>query len=159
MATRGAFAGLLSALLGMSLSVGILSGCSTEAKADFRSATSAEISPPPGALDRLSKELGAKFSAPDVTMVDAAIASSAAEAITQTEYGAQTAGSVPSQYLQAATGLLGLKGSQSVWIVIYANLEIPVLAPGGAKSDAVIRNIYVLISSDTGAFINAVYTD
>lgn len=159
MVTRRAVTGLLFGLLAMGLSATSVSSCSTEAKADFRSATPAELSPPSGALDRLSRELGATFSEPDVTMVNAAIASSAAEAIAQTEYAAQTAGSKPSQYLQAATGLSGLKASDSVWIVMYPNLSIPVLAPGGAKSDAVIHTIYVVISAETGTFINAVYTD
>lgn len=140
-----------------------LLGCSSKAEADFRFATPAEVSPPPGSLDRLAKELGVKFGAPDQTRVNTAIASDAANAAVATEYGAQLGDAKHSQYLQMVTGVGGDQGGiadgTAVWIVVFPDLSIPVLGPGGVKSDAVIHHVYVLVSAESGDFINAVYTD
>lgn len=152
---KGCAAVLLSAAL-------TLSGCSGKADADFRLATPAEVSPPPGSLDRLAKELGVKFGDPDQTRVNTAIASDAAGAAAATEYGAELGDAKHHQYLQIVMGgddQGGIADGTAVWIVVFPDLSIPVLGPGGVKSDAVIHNVYVLVSAESGDFINSVYTD
>jgi hypothetical protein len=140
------------------LAVAVLSGCSSSATADFRAATPVELSPPSGLLDPLANALGVKFANPTETMVDAAIASEVARAAYPTEYASQIADKVHSQYLQEAVGLEGKSEPEAVWVVIYTDLSIPVLAPGGAKSESEIHTIYVMVSAESGAFLNYLYT-
>lgn len=141
---------------------------SSGAQAETRPATVEELSPPPGALQRLEADLGVKFSMLDEAQVDIEALEHAAAIASESEYSSQIGDVLPERYLLHMdqgpdTGIAEATAGQDVWVLHYSGLDIksgsPMTDSGAPAEAATIGNAYIIADSLDGEFILAHWTD